>query len=37
MKKFLVFAAILGVAAFVFSKVRSRTGDDPWQQATETD
>ncbi|WP_211261360.1 DLW-39 family protein [Pseudonocardia acaciae] len=34
MKKFLVFAAILGVAAFVFSKVRSRSDEDPWQHAT---
>ncbi|HEX4248473.1 MAG: hypothetical protein QOI50_370 [Pseudonocardiales bacterium] len=34
MKKLLAIAAVVGAALFVFTKVRSRSGDDLWQQAT---
>jgi hypothetical protein len=34
MKKLLAIVAVLGAAAFVFSKVKSRSSDDLWQQAT---
>jgi hypothetical protein len=34
MKKLLPFIALLGAGLFVAFKVRSRSGDDLWQQAT---
>jgi hypothetical protein len=34
MKKLLAIAAVVGAALFVFTKVRSRSSDDLWQQAT---
>jgi hypothetical protein len=34
MKKLLAVAAVVGAALFVFTKVRSRSDDDIWQQAT---
>jgi len=34
MKKLLVVVAVVGAALFVFTKVRSRSSDDLWQQAT---
>jgi hypothetical protein len=34
MKKLLAVAAVVGAALFVFTKVKSRSDDDLWQQAT---
>jgi hypothetical protein len=33
-KKLLALAVVAGAALFVFSKQKSRSGDDLWQQAT---
>jgi hypothetical protein len=34
MKKLLAVVAAVVAALFIFTKVRSRSGDDLWQQAT---
>jgi len=33
-KKLLALAAVLGAAFFVVQKTRSRSNEDPWQEAT---